>query len=202
MKLSKRESEVLAGIRAGLQDKEIARGLGVSVNTVTSTASRVYQKLGVSSRVEAVLATTALSEPVPHTEYERLLLAYVIKGEARGEPLAGMLAVGWSAVNRLHRRSWYGHTLERVLTLPGQYDALAAGVPDPVTLVDRGIGLIANSAIVAITDLLLAGLTIDPTNGATHFFNPDIVPRIPNWYEGALGIVRIGKHVFCQPLHG
>ena len=52
--LSERELEVLALLRSGLSEREIARELFVSFNTVHSHVKSVYRKLGVGSRAEAV----------------------------------------------------------------------------------------------------------------------------------------------------
>lgn len=52
--VSPREYETLALLAAGLSNKEIARKLGVSPNTVKTHLARLYEKLGASRRTEAV----------------------------------------------------------------------------------------------------------------------------------------------------
>ena len=52
--LSTRESEVLSLIAKGFSFAEIARLLSVSPHTVTTHVKRIYQKLAVHSRGEAV----------------------------------------------------------------------------------------------------------------------------------------------------
>ncbi|MBN1877257.1 MAG: winged helix-turn-helix transcriptional regulator [Anaerolineae bacterium] len=52
--LSEREIEVLHLIAAGLSNQEIAATLFVSVNTVKTHVKRLYGKLHVSSRLQAV----------------------------------------------------------------------------------------------------------------------------------------------------
>jgi ATP/maltotriose-dependent transcriptional regulator MalT len=52
--LSKREYEVLLFLAEGLADKEIAEKIFVSVNTVKTHTRRIYDKLLVSNRTEAV----------------------------------------------------------------------------------------------------------------------------------------------------
>jgi DNA-binding CsgD family transcriptional regulator/Tfp pilus assembly protein PilF len=52
--LSKREYEVLLFIAEGLSDKEIAEKIFVSINTVRTHVRRIYDKLFVNSRVDAV----------------------------------------------------------------------------------------------------------------------------------------------------
>jgi DNA-binding NarL/FixJ family response regulator len=53
-KLSDREEAVLALLAQGYLYKEIAEKLGISLNTVRTYLKRIYQKLHVQSRTEAV----------------------------------------------------------------------------------------------------------------------------------------------------
>lgn len=52
--LSDREREVLKLLTAGGDNKQIAKTLGVSINTVEKHLKKVYKKLGVTSRAEAL----------------------------------------------------------------------------------------------------------------------------------------------------
>lgn len=51
-RISEREAEVIVLVTRGLQHKEIAAELGISVKTVGNHISRIYQKLGVENKVE------------------------------------------------------------------------------------------------------------------------------------------------------
>ncbi|MGH9103240.1 MAG: response regulator transcription factor, partial [Acidimicrobiales bacterium] len=53
-RLSKRESEVLELLAQGMGNKEIARELGLALNTVRNHVTRLLVKLGAHSRLEAV----------------------------------------------------------------------------------------------------------------------------------------------------
>lgn len=59
--VSAREYETLVLLAEGLSNKEIARKLGVSPNTVKTHLARLYEKLGASRRMEAVDKARSLS---------------------------------------------------------------------------------------------------------------------------------------------
>jgi len=52
--LTPREGEVLDHLTAGQSNKEIARDLNVSPNTIKTHVAQIYQKLDVRQRVQAV----------------------------------------------------------------------------------------------------------------------------------------------------
>lgn len=56
-----REYEVLALVAAGYANKEIARRLGLSPNTVKTHLARLYEKLDVQRRTQAVQKARELS---------------------------------------------------------------------------------------------------------------------------------------------
>lgn len=67
-KLTSREAEVLSLLAKGYRNKKIARRLYLSENTVRRYAESIYRKLGVNSRVEAVLEYQAqLNHKPPST---------------------------------------------------------------------------------------------------------------------------------------
>jgi DNA-binding NarL/FixJ family response regulator len=53
--LTPRQREILRLIASGLENKQIARKLGIGVHTVKTHVSRVLHKLGAQSRTEAVV---------------------------------------------------------------------------------------------------------------------------------------------------
>lgn len=53
--LTRRERDVLVLIVKGLTNKQIARELGLSLHTIKRHAVRVYDRLGVNSRIEAAV---------------------------------------------------------------------------------------------------------------------------------------------------
>jgi DNA-binding NarL/FixJ family response regulator len=53
--LAKRETEVANLVAEGLSNRDVARQLGLSEHSVSNYLFRIYEKLGISSRVELVL---------------------------------------------------------------------------------------------------------------------------------------------------
>lgn len=63
--LSKREQDVVRCVADGLSNREIARQLKLTEHTVKNYLFRVFNKLGVSSRVELVLYAFRLAQAPP-----------------------------------------------------------------------------------------------------------------------------------------
>jgi len=58
--LSRREVEVVRCVAEGLSNREIAQRLGLTEHTVKNYLFRIFDKLGVSKRVEVVLYAYSL----------------------------------------------------------------------------------------------------------------------------------------------
>ena len=58
--ITRREREVLGELAAGRSNKEIARNLGLSPNTVKTHIARLYEKLDAARRTDAVLRAREL----------------------------------------------------------------------------------------------------------------------------------------------
>lgn len=63
--LTKREEEVVRLVERGLTNKDIAKELHLSEHTVRNNLFRIFDKLGVSSRVELALYSLNSSKQVP-----------------------------------------------------------------------------------------------------------------------------------------
>jgi DNA-binding NarL/FixJ family response regulator len=58
--VSKRELSILAHVADGQSNKQIGKLLGISTQTVRNHLSRIFHKLGVSNRTEAVMSAMRL----------------------------------------------------------------------------------------------------------------------------------------------
>jgi len=63
--LSKRELQVVRSLAEGLTNREIAEQLKLSPHTIKNYLFRIFDKLGVSSRIELLFMTLSQTEPVP-----------------------------------------------------------------------------------------------------------------------------------------
>ena len=63
--LSKREEDVVHLVAEGLGNREIAQQLNLSKHTVKNYLFRIFDKLGVSNRVELVLYAVANPSKIP-----------------------------------------------------------------------------------------------------------------------------------------
>jgi len=59
--LSPRECEILELLASGQSNKEMARALGISPNTVKTHVSRVFEKLEVQKRIQAIEKARSLT---------------------------------------------------------------------------------------------------------------------------------------------
>jgi DNA-binding NarL/FixJ family response regulator len=67
--LTRREEEVVHLVEDGLTNRQIAVKLGLSEHTVRNNLFRIFDKLGVSTRVELALYTMRHSRLAPVKEY-------------------------------------------------------------------------------------------------------------------------------------
>lgn len=120
--------------------------------------------------------------------------------EAMGEGYAGMLAVAWVMENRLNAEKW-GATMHDVVSDRLQFSSMTA-LGDPMTVkwpnsqcppADLAAWDVAQKAV---SDVIRAGASQDPTNGAEFYFNPGVVK--PKWAKAFQLVATIGKHEFFR----
>jgi DNA-binding NarL/FixJ family response regulator len=88
--LSKREREVVSAVAEGLTNREIGERLGLSKHTVKNYLLHVFDKLGVSNRVELLFLALSQAQPSedngdrPSTRSSQSPLKDVLNGAAMG----------------------------------------------------------------------------------------------------------------------
>jgi N-acetylmuramoyl-L-alanine amidase len=128
-------------------------------------------------------AQSATNMPGGFSENDIQLMANAVYGEARGEPYEGQIAVAAVILNRINSPT-FPNTVSGVIFEPLAFTAVA----------DGQIWLTPNErAKEAVIDAING---MDPSEGATYYFNPDTATS--GWIWGRPQIKRIGKHIFCD----
>jgi spore germination cell wall hydrolase CwlJ-like protein len=152
-----------------------------------------------------VRAFLRLEKSMTVTEKDRDILARTLWGEARGELLAGQIAVAWTIRNRvdmdLHndgKPDWWGEGYAGVCQKPYQFSCWNRSDPNYAYL--SGAKQIpfrefAQAQIAA--GQVIAGKIPDPTGGATHYY-ATTMPAAPVWAAKAKQTLRLGRHVFFK----
>jgi DNA-binding NarL/FixJ family response regulator len=90
--LSRREQEVVRCVAEGLSNREIAQRLGLTEHTVKNYLFRIFDKLGVSKRVEVVLYAYSLGNALPEETSKKLSVAGMNKGQSNGRTLPSTIS--------------------------------------------------------------------------------------------------------------
>ncbi len=120
-------------------------------------------------------------------------MALVIWREARGEPHAGKVAVGYTIMNRVLRPSWWGHTVLEVVTKKWQYSSMTDPNDHQLTLWP----LESDPRWVECMDVArgVYDKTLpNPAPCADSYFADYIAP--PRWADRKKFVAKIGRHNF------
>lgn len=135
------------------------------------------------------------------TDRDRDVLARTLYGEARGEGLAGMLAVAWTIRNRVNdgqERSWWGEGYAGVCQQPYQFSCWNKGDPNyPSVSGARQIPFRELAQCQIAADQVIDGNVPDPTGGATHYYATTL-SRAPAWAASAKPTLKLGSHMFFK----
>lgn len=127
-----------------------------------------------------------------------LLLALLIWGEARGEPLEGKWAVGWVVRNRVYAERKYGKGWQGVMLKKKQFSAFNEGdvnrkKMEEMVFMPRRWGKLKECFEVAFN--VFFGMGTDYSNGATHYYRKELSP---SWARKMVKTAEIGDHVFYK----
>jgi N-acetylmuramoyl-L-alanine amidase len=142
---------------------------------------------------------------MPVTNKDQDILARTLWGEARGEGLAGQIAVAWSIRNRvemdLHsdgKPDWWGEGYTDVCLKAWQFSCWNKNDPNyPFLSGAKVIPAAQLAQAYKAADLVMSGATPDPTGGATHYY-ATTMPKPPAWAAKAKQTLKLGHHVFFR----
>lgn len=135
------------------------------------------------------------------SEKDRDILARTLWGEARGEGLAGQIAVAWTIRNRVEdgkAKSWWGEGYAGVCLKPYQFSCWNKNDPNfPYLSGAQPIPSKQFAQAQRAADLVISGAEADITNGATHYY-ATTMPKAPAWAKNATQTFRLGHHIFFK----
>lgn len=138
------------------------------------------------SRFDSLAAAVAAQNPPAAIEEELGCLASAVYFEAKGEPLAGQLAVAQVILNRA-RSGRFPSDVCSVVTQPGQFSFVRGGHVPPIA------GNAAYRTALAVAQVALARGWDDPAPSALYFHARRVAP---NWRMTR--IAAIGNHIFYR----
>ena len=146
-----------------------------------------------STPSEVVSLAPRIAAPPPYSVREQECLALAMYWEARGEGEAGMVAVGWTIMNRVANPSFPSTACAVVYeggeTPPCQFSWYCDGRSD------RPRDWSSWQSAMRVAARLLTGPPSDPTSGALFFHSTAVRSA---WHRDRFRTARVGGHVFYR----
>lgn len=173
------------------------------------------RNIGIAGALSLIPNLEALADENKESKYktsdftkdrEQVLLARMLFGEARDCSELEKVAIAYTAINRANDGKRYnGETLREAILKPHQYSCFNENDKNREKLMDpEKYEPKAFAECLAVAQKVLQKKYSDPTNGATHYFNPEIVKK-PTWADKMKKIGRIkindkkySKHEFYR----
>lgn len=128
------------------------------------------------------------------------ILARTLVGEARGEGQSGMESVACIVMNRVAKQTWYGKSPKQVCLKPWQFSAWNKNDPNRAIIENLDIETAIYREALKIARRAIAGQLIDPTKGATHYYDRRM-PTPPGWAAGKIPCAILGHHLFFNDIN-
>lgn len=144
----------------------------------------------------AYLAFRGSKEIMTNDDEQINYMARTMWGEARGEGITGMQAVGNVIMNRVAAGSWYGATPKEVVLRKNQFSCWNANDPNlpklrAVTTADKQF-----AQAVDLAGKIYNKELPDITNGATNYLALGSLSSVPAWANKMTKVAVIGNHTF------
>ena len=129
------------------------------------------------------------------TQGQEIYMAKTMWGEARGEGLAGMQAVGNVIMTRVDAGSWYGASVKDVVLKPYQFSCWNANDPNRAKIDALTEAQLESSMAWPLARQIIGVTLPDITGGATHYHANSITPK---WAASMKKTAIIGNHIFYK----
>lgn len=123
--------------------------------------------------------------------------ARTLYGEARGQPLDGIIAVACVVMNRARKGGWWGDAPAAVCLAPWQFSCWNARDANRPIIERVQPGNFIFDVCRLVASLAVRGLLPDPTGGATHYHTKGVAP---DWSRGKTPCAVIGNHLFFDDI--
>jgi hypothetical protein len=144
---------------------------------------------------------------------DEAILGLTLYGEARGEPIEGIIAVGCVIRNRVRkdlkgdtRPDWWGETYRGVCLAKWQFSCWTpkGGEDNFHTVIQAAKGLLAKTPATPLLEQcawvalgISRGAILDTVKGADHYHTVQMQPR-PAWAQQFVPITQVRRHLFYR----
>lgn len=138
---------------------------------------------------------------------EPQVLAVVLFGEARSEPIEGIVAVANVVRNRVAEKRWFGTTYREVCLKPWQFSCLnpLGGQKNYERVLALALHMASGTEVrdplarqcIGVSLCVAQGYFLDSVKGANHYHTAVLMPR-PTWAQDAIPVKQVASHVFYK----